>query len=77
MDLLLLADEVNTALELGKIAGQLTATGILAFMWWVARQDLKESRTDNKALELELKTLRDGTITEQRKLISVLSGGKE
>lgn len=77
MDLLLAQDAgLSAALDVGKILAGIGAPGLLGFMWWVARKDLEKAEAKLAAAEAENKRLRDETDVEQRKLITMLAGGK-
>lgn len=54
---------------------QIGATGILGYMWLVARQDLKAEKHENAELRIELRAFHTERAREQKELIDELTKG--
>lgn len=61
--------------QLVELLAQVGATGILGYMWMVARQDLKAEKVENAELRVELRGLHDQRAKEQKELIDELTKG--
>jgi hypothetical protein len=52
---------------------QIGATGILGYMWMIARQDLKAEKLENAELRLELRAFHAERAKDQKEMIADLT----